>query len=267
MSSVKKIILCICIILTAASCGLLFWLCLHPGGPFGLLCCSCILLCAFAVVFIYITDPQKPPVFAALYVSAILISALLPAALSQLEDSLLLSALAAAFIIAVLAAVWAAWAKISRAISRSQAKPSRSAGTGLFLHIVSFAVTALCSLTLCFLINFRLFLLEKDFLTWPFLIDLSGRFLLSAFDRAFVTFLSIILIIVLLTCNGLIYRHAVRKIFEHYSIVFISAGAISLLFMFAYSQRLLYFTVSFVLLFTGAVLMLFYVFAYHAQVL
>ena len=68
---------------------------------------------------------------------------------------------------------------------------------------------------------------------------------------------------VLICADIFIYRHVVKKIFEHISIIFLGAGAFSLLFMIAFSPDLLYLLVCALLLLIGALFMLLYGLAYH----
>lgn len=141
-------------------------------------------------------------------------------------------------------------------------------GTGDILHALSMADTVLCALLVSFLTNILLFnTLGTDALVPNAPSDL---FLFSNVDGS-VSFRAlaaccIIIIIMLLAANALIYRKIVRKIFEHYSIVFIGAGALTLLFMLAYSQKTLYLIAGGILLFTGSIFLLIYGIIYKRNV-
>lgn len=134
-----------------------------------------------------------------------------------------------------------------------------------FLHITSMFVTGICSVAAIFLVNSVLFdILGSRKITWaPLKSFFSGPAGYLAASRCFLFTLAII-IVFLLAVNGIIYRHVYKKIFEHYSIVFTAAGGITLLFMLAYSDKVLYFITGSVLILAGAVLMLIYGAAYHA---
>ena len=133
-------------------------------------------------------------------------------------------------------------------------------GTGDILHALSVANTVLCALLVSFLTNILLFnTLGTDALAQN---APSGLFFFSSADGPVsskaLAACCIVVIIALLAVNALIYRKIVRKIFEHYSIVFIGAGALTLLSMLAYSQKILYLICGGILLFAGSIFFLVY---------
>ena len=109
-------------------------------------------------------------------------------------------------------------------------------GTGDALHILSIADTVLCAFLISFLAN-------------SLLCDASGPLALAG---------CALLICALLAANAVIYRKIKRKIFEHYSIAFIGAGALTLLFMLASLRKVLYLICGGALILTGSVFLLIY---------
>ena len=133
-------------------------------------------------------------------------------------------------------------------------------------HIITIIITAICSVLMILLINGFLYnAAGSGTLQWAGLKSfLEGETMNRIISSKAAAFVCIILIIILLAVNGWIYRHVVKKIFEHYSIVFTAGGAVTLIFMSGTSQKALYLITGGLFLLAGSILFLIYAMEYHA---
>ena len=236
MRLLKRIFYLILIIATAAASGLFSF---FSGSGFAVICAAAVSLCSALLIICLALDKEKPILFAFLYCTAILSGYLVPVVIiSRQQSTALTLAVSAAYIIAV-CALAALTAKQAKVISKSNAPLVRSAGAGRGLHIISVFFTAFCALALSAAVN------------------ICAAPVLCA--------VLCIICAALMAANAFIYRHTPKKIFEHFSIVFIAAGCITLLMRAGSPGGLFNFILSGAFLFAGALLMMLYVIFYHAQ--
>ena len=123
--------------------------------------------------------------------------------------------------------------------TQKEVPPDNLNGTSDAFHIISVIITAVCSVLMIVLVN------------------------MAFLSKTALCIICAVIITVLLVCNALIYRRVVKKIFEHFSIVFTAAGAVTLLFVPLHTFREAVFICCLALLLAGAVLMLLYGVFYH----
>ena len=140
-------------------------------------------------------------------------------------------------------------------------------GVNNFLHILSMFITGVNAVSLFVLSDALLFnKIKSSSILSDGLYNLYGSKAVSAYMSSAPALICTGILIVLLLCaNAVIYAHVVKKIFEHFSIAFTGAGALTLLVIPGLSTKAPHFICAGVFILIGAALMLVYGIFYHRE--